>query len=222
MLPRIVWAAAAWFLVASVSTSAAQQQLVFFNGLKGKVKAVSGDIIQWTDGTGAEMYVQVDKNSKTQLLGEVEPGFLGVGMFVRFSAEVTKRGKVVSDIDELTIFSPADGFSPGVFEDGPVDPKAASARYLISGQITANKNGQLTVDAGELTFRANLDKDAKLKIDVSDYTLARADDEIVITGSGEDKTRIKAKGVEIQLATPLQGAEEKKPRRPAPAKRPAR
>jgi hypothetical protein len=219
---RVAFVAAAVTACLFVSNESAkgQEKLLFFSGLKGKIVFISGDVIQWTDATGADMKVQIDKKTKTQLLGEVEPSFLNEGMFVRFPAEVTKRGKVVDAIEELTIFSPLDGFSAGIFEDGPVDPKAASAKYLISGQLTAIKGGLMTVNAGQNSFKFKLADDAQLKIDVSDYTLARPDDEINITGSGVDKTQIVAKGVEIQLATPLAG--EVKKSRKATAKKPAR
>jgi cytoskeletal protein CcmA (bactofilin family) len=133
---------------------------------------------------------------------------------------VTKRGKIVGEVGELTVFNPADGYSTGIFEDGVSDPKAASAKYFIAGQIQATKNGETTVRVGGQSFKFKLTQDAKLKIEVSDYSIAKPDDEISITGSGLRKDQIEAREIEIKLGMPLAGVEEKTRRR-ASAKKPA-
>lgn len=196
-------------LFPAVRAAAQEQKLISFSGLQGKIVAISGNLIQWTDATNAEMYVKIDKKTKLQVLGTAEPSFLTPGLFVRFNAEVTKRGKVVDAIDELTIFTPGNGITTGIFEDGVVDPKATSGRYFLAGRISSAKNDLLTVDTGAQSFKIKLADDAKVKIDVPDYSIARPEDEITITGTGLAKTQIVAKGIEIHLANPLKGAEKK-------------
>lgn len=203
------------------SSALAQAKPLQFHDLQGKVVAISGNIIQWTDPTKAEMYVRLDNKTRSLVTGEVEPSFLSPGTFVRFPAEVTKRGRITGEVREMTVFSPLDGYSAGVFADGAADPKAASARYLISGQIESVKNGQMIVRAGEQSFKFKLAEDAELKIEVSDLSIVRPDDEISITGSGERKDQIQAREIAIKLAKPLAGA-EKNPRKSSAAKKPAR
>jgi hypothetical protein len=203
------------------TSAPAQDKTLQFRNLKGKIVAMSGRFIQWTDPTNAVMYVRLDKKTKTQVTGEVDPSFLSPGMFVRFPAVVTKRGKIEGDVGELTVFNPADGFSTGIFEDGVSDPKAASAKYFIAGQIQSTKNGETTVRVGNQSFKFQLTDDAKLNIEVSDYSIAKPDDEITITGSGLRKDQIEAKEIEIKLGKPLSGVAEKS-RRPNSTKRPSR
>lgn len=197
-----------------------QPKLLYFTDLKGKIVSMSGDIVRWTDASQAEMYVQLNRDTKIQVLGEAEPSFLTPGLFVRFKAEISRRGQIVDDISELTIFTPADNSSVGVREEAPGAPKATTVPILVAGQITENKNGQYTIVAGENEFRFRLADEPEIKLDVADLSIVRPDDDISITGGGEAKDQIIAKGIKIELAAPLAGA-VKKGKRPT-AKRPAR
>ncbi len=211
-------------LATTVMTSTqvfAQAQIMVFQGLKGKIVSLSNGVIQWTDASKAEMYAIYAEPTAIKVTGEAEPSFLRAGLYVRFGAEITKRGKIVDDIEELTIFTPGNGYTVGVFEDGPVDPKAAANKYFVAGQIESYKNGLFTIETGEDSFKIKLSDEVKIKIETHDLSIARADDEITLTGGGDDKTKIIATEITVELAAPLKG-EEKKTRRPSKTRRGAR
>ncbi|MBL9124553.1 MAG: hypothetical protein JNG90_13040 [Planctomycetaceae bacterium] len=218
--PRMV---AVWLVLLTLALlpAAAHAQPMRFHNLQGKIVAIAGNVIQWTDPTNAEMYVQVDARTKVKVTGTADPSVLAPGMYVRFGAEISKRGKILNDLDELTIFTPGDGFTTGVFEDGLVDPKAASARYFVAGQIESVKNGLYSIETGEDSFKVKLSADSKINIDVPDISIARADDEITITGRGEAKNQIVASELEVKLAAPLAAA-EKPGKRPVKSRKPSR
>jgi hypothetical protein len=220
-IPRAVVVTCLAIAVTVCLPSFAHAQIMVFQKLQGKVVSVSNGVIQWTDASKAEMYAIYAEPTSIKVTGEAEPSFLRPGMYVRFGAEITKRGKIVDDIEELTIFTPGDGYTIGVFEDGPVNPKDSASKYFVAGQIDSYKNGLFTIETGEDSFKVKLSDDVKIKIETHDLSIAKADDEITLTGGGEDKTKIIATEITIELAEPLKG-EEKKAKRTAKSRRAAK
>lgn len=201
-----------------VAPQAAPAQIRVFQALKGKVVAVSGAVVQWTDATNADMYVQLVEPTRIKVTGEAEVSFLQPGMYVRFPAKISKRGKIADDIEELTIFTPGDGYMVGLYEDGEVDPKEPENKYFVAGQIDSFKNGLYTIETGDDSFKIRLSDEVKINLETRDLSYVKADDEITITGGGENKTQILATEIEIKLTEPLAG-EEKKTKRSKKSRR---
>jgi hypothetical protein len=113
--------------------------------------------------------------------------------------------------------------------DNVVDPQAKSVSCLVAGQVKQLKKGLLTMVINGKQFKVTLADEAKIKVDVSDYSIARKGDNIVLTGTGANQREIECKGVEINLASVAAGdavnkpaADAKKPKRGAkPAAKPA-
>ncbi|MBX9791740.1 MAG: hypothetical protein K2Y37_22690 [Pirellulales bacterium] len=216
-------AAATIALFASCSLAAAADKFMF-NHLEGEVVAVEPGKITWTDKSNVPHIAYVTKETKVQVTGEIEPAAIVPGAFARFTVPVTKRLAPVkgAEVEEVTLFLPGDGYQVGMFPDNAIDPKQISVPCLVAGQVKTLKKGLLTVTAGNKPFKIKLADKVKVRVDFSDYSVARKGDNIVLTGSGLNQREIECKGVEINLAAPLASdavnkpaAGDKKPRRGA-------
>lgn len=180
-----------------------------FNAIKGRFVAAKPGMIQWTDSQDTPCYVKILPGTYVQVLGEAEPNFLRPGLLVQFTGTIQGRGTVAEPIEEITIFTPRDGYSIGVVdEDG--DSKRDDGPKKIAGQLKSIKNGKITVVAGKQTIKAELVEEPTVQIDISDYSLAAPGDEITISGLGLDRTKIEATGIEIQLTEKLRGMDQRK------------
>lgn len=175
--------------------------------LNGKVVGVQRGMIQAVDEDNQEGLIKVDKDTRVYVTGEALPSVLRNGMFVRFTA--TFEGTTAKEpLTELEIFEPSDAVDIGVFPEDPTDP---NTDVLVAGRLTAFKNGKLLVTAGRQRAQAELDEEAEITLKVSDYSLARAGDELRVKGQLFAPGKIIASQVDIMLAEPI-GEPEKKPR----------
>ncbi|MBX3412342.1 MAG: hypothetical protein KF708_06450 [Pirellulales bacterium] len=188
-----------------------------FTGIKGTFVAAKPGMIQWTDSNEIPYYVKVVPMTDVQVLGEAEPGFLRPGQLVQFQGKIQGRGTVVEPIDELTVFTPRDGYNIGVFKADEND-KRDDGPKLIAGQLRSIKNGKIVVVAGKQQIKAELIDEPQVKLDINDYSLAAPGDEIIISGIGFDQTKIEASGIEIQLSKKLPGIDA--PKKPGRGSRP--
>ncbi len=117
------------------------------------------------------------------------------------------------------------GGLPGANPPGAGKGKKATERLEVHGRILTNRAGKMTVDASAQHSKrkvfVELAPDAKIAVDVNDYSRARAGDAIEVIGNplARDGSTIEALEVRIDLAAPLTGP--RKGRHPAVAKRPA-
>ncbi len=209
-----------------------------FNHLEGEIVSVEPGKITWTDESNTPHLAFVTKATKVQVTGEIDPAAIAPGRFARFTVPVTKRLAPVkgAQVEEVTLFLPADGYQVGVFPDNVLEPKQTSIPCLVAGEVKTLKKGLLTVITGNKPFKIKLAEKVKVRVDFSDYAVARKGDKIVLTGAGLNEREIECEGVEINLVAPLASdavnkpaAGDKKPRRgakpaavkpktPAPAK----
>jgi len=219
-----VAAALALILLAGQTALAADGNFIF-NHLEGEVVAIEPGKITWTDKSNVPHIAFVTKETKVQVTGEIEASAIAPGAYVRFTIPVTpKRLQPIkgAKVEELTLFSPGDGYQLGLLPDNVVDPQAKSVSCLVAGQVKQLKKGLLTLVINGKQFKVTLADEAKVKVDISDYSIARQGDNIVLTGTGANQREIECKGVEINLASAVArdavnkpAAEAKKPKRGA-------
>ena len=213
MLSRILLT---WCAAVALATSAGAQAFRPREGrqpatdpfaAEGTVHGVMPGQIQMMTATNQPWIVFLDPMSKVHVRGTAEPDFLKRGMFIRFSAQLDKRGKSQSPIAELTVFTPsaetpvgiwpagaapvmgAEGanqfgatFGPGV-NAGPGAAKApATSFYTVGGQITGERKGKLTVNAGRGIVQIELTESPVINVDFADYTVVRKGDKISVRG----------------------------------------
>lgn len=111
------------------------------------------------------------------------------GVFVRFTADVDKRGNVQGELTELSIFyTPTQSAKPGMFpNDGEGDlgkgAKPGVSNYLVIGRVTKYQRGRLSLAIpGTKGVRANLADDIKLSVRSENYRLAGPGDKISAKG----------------------------------------
>lgn len=211
---------------------------------EGTVQAVIPGRIQIQTLTDQTWVVFVDPTTKVHVTGTAEADFLRRGMFIKFSAQVDKRGNVQSPIAELTIFTPSEenpvgiwpaGVGPAVGPGGnnfgagmgPAPPNTKGPEtgfYTVGGQITSERKGKLTVNAGRGVVLIELSKKPTIGVDFADYSVARQGDKISVTRGKMFRGRpglAQAQELTVVMAQPLTGPRKKPPKpKPIPARPP--
>ncbi|MCA9248162.1 MAG: hypothetical protein KDA42_13635 [Planctomycetales bacterium] len=90
--------------------------------LRGKIYGVRpGQIAMVSADNNQPWIVAVPNNpAAVTVEGEGGPELLGPGLFVQFSAELDKRRRAQSDVKEVMVFTPSEGYVPGVTEQAAV------------------------------------------------------------------------------------------------------
>ncbi len=179
--------------------------------VKGTITGMRGDLIQWTDENQRVNLVKLDPKRlmRITVTGTAEPSFLRPGLFVRFLTTPDERGKITETIGELTIFSPADGFQPGVFPEDPGNPKGP---VLVAGRIKSLRKGKMTLLVGRQQVKVQLAEEPKIAIEVTDLRIVSPGDQIEVTGFGQTAQQLIARTIDIKLAKPLSGPKKKRRR----------
>ena len=117
----------------------------------------------------------------------------------------------------LTIFSPNESRKVGIFREGFAEggkEAGATTQYLVSGQLASFRNGKMSVVVGGRRVQIAVADDVKIKVDVSDPSLAQKGDKIEVRGHYFQKGAVFGEIVAIELSQPLVGASKKtnKPR----------
>lgn len=167
-------------------------------------------------------FVKVEpKKTKIKVAGTALPNFLKPGLFVRFTAFLT-RNAVKEPVSSMQLFIPEEGYQTGVFKDNPEDKKSDS---LVAAQIKSIKNGKLMMlSVGNQQIKVTLADECEIEVEVSDFTLARPGDKIEVKGRVvEEPDQVAANDVDITLVEPLSAPEDDKKKKPARAakKKPA-
>jgi len=96
----------------------------------------------------------------------------------------------------------------------------ASGVYTVAGRITSFRKGKLTVNAGRSTVRADVADDAKIDVDLADYSVAKQGDKISVTKGATFAGRVglaQAQELTIKLSEPLALPKKKPVRQKQPA-----
>ena len=206
--------------------------------LKGTVDRVQPQVIN-LKCNGKAFVLHVDANyTRVLCTGSADRGYLKPGVMVRFEAELDKKWQAKEPLEEIFVVTASDTAQPGIHWDEPAGDdeqprakkRAAHETYAVVGTIKAFKDGQLQIVADGKSVKAAVAKDAKIKVEIDDYTLAAPEDEITVKGRQAQAPTDQLPGqlygeeVSIELAKPLAStskvAKSKKPAKAA--KRPAR
>lgn len=188
--------------------------------LTGTVHGVAPDALQVLN-TANEPYL-VGWNPETVKLtitGTAEVAYLRPGVWVRFNAEVDRKGLIEQPVAELTIFTPNDIARPGLFLDsGPgeePDPNAAALPYLVSGRLGAIKRGTYQANCAGKTVKFTLAENIVVNVDVLDLSVVSQGDQITVHGVLVQPGAVLADKITITLANPLTPPQRGR-RRPQP------
>lgn len=197
----------------------------------GVIKGLAGGAIhlQTTDGEQWQVLVEA-RPQDLSFTGSAFTGFVRPGMVVSFSAALDKRGEADEPVTAISIVTIREGVPFGVSSDAggggaaglfeskpepapqPKGKKEPNAVYKVTGQLTKlSRSGEMTINCGNATVKADLAKDAKVAIDVADLSFARVGDKIDVRGWYPKGVKGQAivNRVSISSATPL-GEEPKK------------
>lgn len=211
----------------------------------GVLKAARGSVIQLQTEDGELWYIQVQLTRPTDVTfsGPAEASFVKPGMLVQFSSKLSRRNQAPEPIQQLTVFTLKEGYQLGVFGDSALsggssaggffdapteEPKKKKVvvkdnedtEYRIAGQITKiSRTGEMTINAGGTTVKADLAEDARVSIDVSDLSYARPGDKVEVRGWYYQGQKGQAVGtlVSVSTAEPLTGPKKKTPAKAAAA-----
>jgi hypothetical protein len=209
--------------------------------LKGTVEQVGADGLA-IKCEGQAFNLSVDSNlTHVQCNGTADRSYLKPGVLVRFEGEFDKRMQPKSGpLEVLYVVTQSETSQPGIHSDSDVAAAAAAAgengenseeggqrpakraaveNCVVIGTIKLLKDDQLQVVADGKPVKVQLAKEAEIKVEVDDYTLAAAGDEIVVRGrtvqppSGQQPGHVFGEDVTITLAQPLESTSK------APAKK---
>lgn len=204
----------------------------------GVLKGARGAVLQMQTTEGEQWLVQVQpaRPWDVNFTGAAEASFVKPGMLVQFSSKLNKRGQADEPVTQLIVFTMKEGYqlgvmsetnvsgglSSGLFEEVEEQPKEKKAKvkldenavYRVAGQITKiSRTGEMTVNAGGTTVKADLAEDAKVSVDVNDLAYARPGDKVEVRGwyYAAQKGKAVATQVSISAAEPLAGPKKKGP-----------
>ena len=137
--------------------------------IRGTVGRVRGTVLQLRGENGQPYLVQIGPRTNLLVAGPVPVSQLRRGQTVRFVAQVDAKGKVLSPVKEVEIFTVDQLNRVGYqVEKEPREDKPGS--YLIAGRLTRLSKGVMFVSAPvgrkNRTFQVPLDPAAKVKLAV--------------------------------------------------------
>ncbi len=146
------------------------------------VEVVQGNAIKIRDSKNEDWILQLDNDTKVRLTGEADIRWLQPGVYVRFTADIDKKGTLQKEIKEIEIISAEDRSALGFFTPAEGDEAAKPVRtptegtYLVKGKLSKIRDGQMLILAGNRQVAGKLAGECTLKLDIADHTLAQAGD----------------------------------------------
>lgn len=215
MLRRVLLASLVVLTAASISAPARAQQGKG-NAAKGasvlldaKIDQVVPQGIIATDKAGKKYAIGFDQKSKVGLSGNAGVDYISNGMFVQFDVDLDAEGKPTSDAKKLLIVEQSNLNTPGVFSSkGPDGKPGEPGPYFVRGTVRTNKDGVLTVVAGNKPMTVKVAADTMVPVKISDWTLAKPGDTIKGNGTsfaqpGAPMTMVLGTQLEITAAGPI-------------------
>ncbi len=166
---------------------------------------------------GKPWLLKGDKDVKLHMTGSATADYLHPGLFVKFKAEVDRRGKATAPITDLVIFTPdqknpigATTAGNGFDEQNKKAPNATTA-YDCAGRITGMNKTGTTINCGNITVKAEIAPEATIKIDIQDLQQVQpsSGDKIAVKGWFQREGQGVVNEVTIELANPLTGPKKK-------------
>lgn len=205
----------------------------------GTVKAMRAGLLQVVTSDGEQWLVQIRARPQDiSYAASSDTGYLKPGMLIRFVGTFNRRGQCLSPIEAVTIFTLREGYGIGIAPDQeetggelnalfagpkpeakPPEKKDDSAAYRVAGRLTKlSRSGEMTINAGGKSIKANLSEKATISVDTNDLSQLREGDTIEIHGQyyPAQKGQAIATWVSVTAKDPLTDP-QKKPHVEAPA-----
>jgi hypothetical protein len=203
-----------------------------------KIHGIQGDVLFVVDEEGQRWAVKMPSEVQDlHLVADAHLNWLRPGIMVRFTGEFDSKGKAQAPIDKLEAFTlrqPRQGEIPervGVFRedafgggelfagegaDGQSEGEVTS--YVVIGQLRGLRDGEMFVAAGPALVRTPLAEDAKLSVDLADFSWVRVGDEAEIVGWYYPylKGRAQATRLTIRSAKPIGFVPKEEPDKATP------
>jgi hypothetical protein len=199
--------------------------------LKGTVEQVGADGLT-IKCEGQSFLLAVDpSHTKVVCSGTAERSYLKPGVMVRFEGEFDRRMQLKGGpLEEIFVVTPSETSQPGIHtdtgggEEGDEYEKRPKQRSgnencVVIGTIKLLKDELLQVVADGKPVKVQLADDAEIKVEVDDFSLATAGDEVVVRGrtvqppQGQQPGQVYGEDVAITLSQPLESTSK------APAKK---
>ena len=188
---------------------------------KGNIEAVTVGSIKMMTNANQPILVMVSSPTKIRVTGTANPDYIRKGVYVEFTAEVSKQKTVKEKVRRLKVFSPTQEKGIGLSSQGSGGQKATGttpnaggnaiqlpAVCVVRGQVKGCRAGNLTINVGHGSVKAELADDAKISVDVADLTAASKGDAISVKGRGRSDL-VEAETVTIKASNPLSGGKKK-------------
>lgn len=175
---------------------------------QGVVQQVMPGRMQILTNTNQTWLLSIDPKAEVHVKGTAKADYLRVGQYVRFTAEIDRKGRVVGKLEELVLFTPtAPGHigiwpegtageeqaaggqafgagaanGPGFGAGGGASPAPEAQRYTVAGRIVGARHGTLSINAARAMIQAELAEEPTIYVDVANYLLAQPGDKITVT-----------------------------------------
>ncbi|WP_145083592.1 hypothetical protein [Anatilimnocola aggregata] len=189
--------------------------------LSGLIKGMQGGLVQVAAEGGEQWIVQVEARPQDIVFqGAADPSFVKPGMLVEFKAKVNKKGQAADPVTSLTVITVREGRGVGVIPEGGLSKGEAElftenkpeekktprkvtedATYLVAGQVTKlSRTGEMTINCAGTTIKADLDKEAKVAIDVNHLQYAQIGDKVEIRARYPMGQKAAGQGLASQIA----------------------
>jgi hypothetical protein len=162
-----------------------------FNGT-GTIEAVATGKIQMVTDLNERWLIGIQPQTQVHVTGNMNADFLCPGMFVQFKADVDKRGIVSGKVEQLAVITPSQDKPSGIVpqpgasiagHEGSDDDKTrAAVPSTVRGQISKYQKNKLHIKVDKKTLICDLSNNAKISVDLDDYSLARRGDKIKVQG----------------------------------------
>lgn len=184
---------------------------------KGTIKGVRPGLLAVVSDEGDQILVKVEARPQDiSFVAKAKPEWLQPGMLVRFKNTFDRKGKPLGAVQQLEVISvrndtklgliPESKFSgaaKGLFSNAEPETKkqapAKTAAFTVAGKLRTIKGGKMVVMAGRTAVQSNLADDAKISVDLADYSLASQGDKVQINGwrYASQKNRVVARQLSI-------------------------
>ena len=232
MKPRNrIWSMACVALLSAASLLAQEPKWEQMQASGKLVRLVPGGL-QVAAEKGDQWNVKLPDNPKyINYVAEADTDFLKPDMMIRFSAIISSKGLVVSEVSSITVFTPQEpgdiGLAPEGGGNNPADalfgtdtkeekpkPKKGPEQlpYTIGGQIVSVKGKKMVVSAGGTVLKCDLAENTKVSVSVADLSYAKIGDKVEVEGrylADNKPAGAWARSVSITAANPLVNSKKK-------------
>ncbi len=166
---------------------------------QGTVKGVRPGFVAVTSEQGQQWVVKVpDRPQSISFVASAHRNWLRPNMLVKFKNTFDAKGKPVALVRQLEVITLRPDTKLGLIPDSrlaagggglfsndepskrPSAPETMS--FTVAGKLRALKDDKILVAAGTSAVQSQLDENATISVDISDYSLAREGDTVRFQG----------------------------------------